>query len=84
MSDKTIRPNMQPRNLEREATPIMADLETMTLKQLQEVAVERAIKVSGTGWSTCCPPSGKKEDILAALRRRLSQQQPEPEPESPG
>jgi hypothetical protein len=84
MSDKTIRPNMQPRNLEREATPIMADLETMTLKQLQEVAVERAIKVSGTGWSTCCPPSGKKDDILAALRRRLSQQQPESEPESPG
>ena len=37
---------------------------------LKELATELGIKTGGVGWPTCCPPSGIKADIVAAIRKR--------------
>ena len=44
-----------------------SDLQKLTLKELKQKAVSKGIKKKGQGWSTCCPPSGRKSDIIAAL-----------------
>ena len=42
----------------------------LTVPELKALAEERGIKKPGGGWSTCCPPNGKKEDIIKALNEQ--------------
>ena len=44
-----------------------SELQQLNLKELKQRAVSKGIKKKGQGWSTCCPPSGRKSDIIAAL-----------------
>jgi DNA polymerase III epsilon subunit-like protein len=44
-------------------------MERLTLKDLKARAEHIGLKRPGVGWPTCCPPSGNKADILAALQR---------------
>eukprot|EP00966_Prymnesium_polylepis_P109279 2529632-Prymnesium_polylepis.3 len=43
--------------------------EEYTTTELKLQAVERGIKRPRTGWPTCCPPSGRRDDIIHALSR---------------
>jgi hypothetical protein len=49
----------------------MADLQSLTVPTLKQLAVDRGIKQAGVGWPTCCPLKGNKADIIRALARRV-------------
>ena len=39
----------------------------MKLDELKYLAEEVGVKQPGVGWGVCCPPNGRKEDIVRAL-----------------
>ena len=43
-------------------------MENKSLKSLKKKAIELGIKEPGVGWSTCCPPKGRKADIIKAIK----------------
>jgi hypothetical protein len=43
-------------------------MDAMTLDELRALAQGTSIKKPGEEWSSCCPPDGSKEAILAALK----------------
>jgi len=45
----------------------LADLESMPVEGLKELATEIGVRKDGVSWGVCCPPHGRKHDILQAL-----------------
>jgi len=45
-------------------------MENKSLKSLKKKAIELGIKEPGVGWSTCCPPKGRKADIIKAIKKK--------------
>ena len=52
-------------------------MENKSLKGLKKKAIELGIKEPGVGWSTCCPPKGRKADIIKAIKKKEKGRLPE-------
>lgn len=56
-------------NVVNNLPPIPANLESLSLADLKALAEGRGLKRKGIGWESAAPPTGKKTDIIAELRR---------------
>lgn len=45
-------------------------MDKLTVTELKQKAEKAGIKVKGEGWAVCCPPKGRKKDIIKALNSK--------------
>jgi len=45
-------------------------MNNLTVSKLKKKAQLNGVKVKGKGWKVCCPPDGKKADIIKALKSK--------------
>jgi len=51
------------------------ELHAKTLDEVKMLAETLGVKEPGVGWAKCCPPSGNKQDIVAATEKFLMSHQ---------
>ena len=51
--------------------PRISELSSMKLHKLKKMARKSGIKQPGVGWSTCCPPTGNRLDIIKHIKRNV-------------
>jgi hypothetical protein len=49
-------------------------MNNLTVSELKKKAQQLGVKVKGQGWKGCCPPEGKKADIITAIKNKGSKQ----------
>lgn len=47
-------------------------MNNLTVRELKKKAQQLGVKVKGQGWKGCCPPEGKKADIISAIKNKGS------------
>ena len=45
-------------------------MDKLSVAELKQKAEKTGIKVKGEGWAACCPPKGRKKDIIKALNSK--------------